>query len=148
MTFWTASLWLLLAVVAALVFCPRILARVKPAPASPLDCKSTVRLPRWLERSAVVGAAAFVGLTLCAVMATTHDDPVALLYSMAGPFAEPMAFADYSWLRMGVHGTAVLLVASLHPIRPNEITAVESLVAVAWWFLVGLGLTYSHLVAG
>jgi hypothetical protein len=61
----------------------------------------------------------------------------------AGPFAEPLAFVEYSWPRMLGLGAVLLGLIALHPWRPGIGTGVASGVGVAVWYLLGFANTYS-----
>lgn len=95
---------------------------------------------RWHVLTACF-ALAFVVSSASAVLAGGH--PLLFVAPLAGPFAEPCAWTDYSWARMSVHGGALLLALAAHPAWPRWYTAAVSVAAAAWWLLVGLAFTYA-----
>jgi hypothetical protein len=60
------------------------------------------------------------------------------IWTLAGPFAEPCAYTDYSPLRMCSAGIILLLAIAAHPYRPSYVTAVISIAGLMIWFLWGL----------
>jgi hypothetical protein len=91
----------------------------------------------------LVGVLVAVGVAFTAYPPLARDHPVLWLWSMAGPFAEPMARDDFSWPLMITHGGLNLAVIALHPVRPNPVTALASALGVGWWFLIGMSFTYA-----
>jgi hypothetical protein len=77
-------------------------------------------------------------------VATDRPDLTALviLGPAAGPFAEPLAFLNYSLLRMFALGLPLLALISLHPIYPHPATGLISGMALATWYLLGFSNTY------
>jgi hypothetical protein len=63
----------------------------------------------------------------------------------AGPFAEPLAYEDYSWPRMIAWGVGLLALIALHPWRPSSTTGIISMIAMLTWFLVGFCYTYNSV---
>jgi hypothetical protein len=60
----------------------------------------------------------------------------------ARPFAEPLAFVDYSWPRMLALGLVLMAVIALHPWRPGVGTGIASGVGLALWYLLGFANSY------
>jgi hypothetical protein len=96
-----------------------------------------------MTRTRVVRTCFLVGLALSSLGALSAGHLVLVILPLAGPFAEPCARVDYSWVRMGVHGVLALLAIAAHPARPGPLTACITLVACAWWMLTGFALTYA-----
>jgi hypothetical protein len=92
----------------------------------------------WLVCSCLVA-----GLALSALAASATGHMILTIFPLVGPFAEPLARTDYSWVRMGVHGGLLLVAIGCHPMRPGLGTACVSLIASAWWVIVGFSLTYA-----
>ena len=96
-----------------------------------------------MTRARVVGTCFLVGLALSSLMAWSAGHLLLVILPFAGPFAEPCARVDYSWVRMGVHGGVALLAIAAHPARPGPLTACITVAACAWWMLTGFALTYA-----
>lgn len=96
-----------------------------------------------IRRGWLVCSCFSVGLALSVLAASAAGHMTLAIFPLAGPFAEPMARTDYSWVRMGVHGGLLLLAIGSHPLRPGPGTACVSLFASAWWGLTGFSLTYA-----
>jgi hypothetical protein len=60
-----------------------------------------------------------------------------------GPFAEPLAFSDFSLLRICLLGGVLMLLIALHPCWPRSETGLVSGLAVEFWFLTGFAYIYA-----
>jgi len=61
---------------------------------------------------------------------------------VAGPFAEPLAFIDFSVARMFAWAAVLLPLIALHPCYPRWQTGIVSGLAIAFWFFLGFANTY------
>jgi hypothetical protein len=61
----------------------------------------------------------------------------------AGPFAEPLAYVDYSLPRMYLLGGGLLVLIALHPCWPRLETGLTSGLTILLWFLLGFSYTYA-----
>lgn len=64
---------------------------------------------------------------------------------VGGPFAEPLAMADYSLPRMCLFGGVLLLLIGVHPCWPRWETGAVSGLGLAIWFLLGFSFTYASV---
>lgn len=60
-----------------------------------------------------------------------------------GPFAEPLAMAEYSLPRMCFLGCVLLVLIAVHPCCPRWETGAVSGLGIAIWFLMGFAYTYA-----
>jgi hypothetical protein len=104
-------------------------------------------------RVVVLGFGIGLALSLfCAIPVVTWSQPnfpnpasalLILLGPATGPFAEPLAFVDYSLPRMYLLGGGLLVLIALHPCWPRLETGVISGLTILLWFLLGFSYTYA-----
>jgi hypothetical protein len=105
-------------------------ARTQPA-------RSGMRRWRVIVPCIVVG---FLPVSLCAIGMGGHT--LLFVAPMTGPFAEPLVLSDHNWGRMLANGCPALAAIAAHPAWPRWYTACITILAMAWWVLIGLSYTY------
>lgn len=95
----------------------------------------TPRLPAWIARTWLLGALAVPMLILAYASSPTSW---IFWWSLAGPFTLER-FGSSSMTEAVVEASLLLVMAAAHPLRPNRVTAVLSIVGAGTWFMLGFG---------
>lgn len=92
-------------------------------------------LPGWIARTWLL-AALFVPILLLDY--TSSPTSWIFWWSLAGPFTF-VHFGSSSMSDAAVLAAVLLLMAAAHPVRPNRVSAMFSILGVGGWFIMGFG---------
>jgi hypothetical protein len=98
---------------------------------------------RWKVLVPGIGIVAFLAALAASSKFSGPEAIEVCLCILAGPFAEPFAYVEYSWASMIGWGAALLLMISAHSLRPHIATGIISIVGLFLWLVFGLCYTFS-----